>query len=814
MLRTSENVPGTEYCSPRRKFAVHIWRHKRLDTFLNKCQKPLLQLELKDGPFRRYLSSSSVSPERLLILALRCAVVDDQIIDNNHDYNNIEIDMKILHITPKSSQLNILEQYEIYKNTIAHPQYILNTQLQFNTHTLFDVMMRKAVRRVLDTKTETCKIGNNELHDFFTKNFSSPNAAKRNSYPCKITEVDQAVMDGIFDSEIYKEGIIRATCRIAVDTAPGPDKVLVRAVKDDEVSDRISKIATRMLQTGYIKYCCFICEWDSRDWKNHYIKNNWSIRDRMQLSCKNVLRVLLVEHAKVILPPLHIKLGLMKNFVKTPDNDSDAFRYLCNKFRELSYAKVKEGVFIDPQIRKIIADSHFQDLLGGTERDVWVAFRLLEYAIRKVQDNREGLELNGLHQLLVYADDVVVITEDVQNVHLLLEYRPHIDVSLTCEHDPKLQEYCCTLMCCRQYDIRWIMNTSTWKAQFFSTHVFTVFYIRDNQKFIISKWFAASATADKAGEVLDVNSVWNNIRDNIKIAAAQSISYYETKKKEPWFDEDCSIVVDRRKQAYDLVKREVLYNNLIEFGIPKKLVRLIKMCLSETYSRVRIGQFLSDAFPIHCGLKQSDALSPLPFNFALEYAIRKVQDNTEGLKLNGLLQILVNADDVNTLGENRQMIRENAEILVEASKATGLEVNPEKTKYMIMSRDQNILRNGTIKIGDLSFEEVEKFKYLGATVTNINYTREEIKRRIIMGNACYYSVEKLLSSSLVSKNLKVRIYKTVILPVVLYGCETWTLTLKEEQRLRVYLGLRGMKLQENGESYTTQSCTHCILHLT
>ncbi|KAJ4441278.1 hypothetical protein ANN_11132 [Periplaneta americana] len=123
-----------------------------------------------------------------------------------------------------------------------------------------------------------------------------------------------------------------------------------------------------------------------------------------------------------------------------------------------------------------------------------------------------------------------------------------------------------------------------------------------------------------------------------------------------------------------------------------------------------------------------------------------------------------------------------------ASKAIGLEVNPEKTKYMIMSRDKNIVRNGNIKIGDLCFEEVEKFKYLGATVTNINDTREEIKRRINMGNACYYSVEKLLSSSLLSKNLKVRIHKTVIglLPVFLYGCETWTLTLREEHRLRVF----------------------------
>ncbi|KAJ4432334.1 hypothetical protein ANN_20953 [Periplaneta americana] len=114
---------------------------------------------------------------------------------------------------------------------------------------------------------------------------------------------------------------------------------------------------------------------------------------------------------------------------------------------------------------------------------------------------------------------------------------------------------------------------------------------------------------------------------------------------------------------------------------------------------------------------------------------------------------------------------------------TGLE---ERQKYMIMSRDENIVRNGTIKIGNLSFEEVEKLKYLGATVTNINDTREEIKHRINMQNACYYSVEKILSSSLLSENLKVRIYKTVILPVVLYGCETWTLTSREKHRLRVF----------------------------
>jgi hypothetical protein len=78
------------------------------------------------------------------------------------------------------------------------------------------------------------------------------------------------------------------------------------------------------------------------------------------------------------------------------------------------------------------------------------------------------------------------------------------------------------------------------------------------------------------------------------------------------------------KKTYDSVSRDVLYNTLIEFGVPRKLMEIIKMCLNETYSRARIGKNLPDKFTMQNGLKQGDALSPLLFNFALEYDIRRV----------------------------------------------------------------------------------------------------------------------------------------------------------------------------------------------
>jgi hypothetical protein len=119
------------------------------------------------------------------------------------------------------------------------------------------------------------------------------------------------------------------------------------------------------------------------------------------------------------------------------------------------------------------------------------------------------------------------------------------------------------------------------------------------------------------------------------------------------------------------------------------------------------------------------------------------------------------------LGENIGTIKKNTGIPVDSSKDVGLEVTSERNKYMLLPRHQNAKQNHDMKIAHISYENVTQFKYLETAVLDQNLIQEEIKRRLKSGNACYRSVLNLFSSCLMTKNIKIRIHKTIILPVVL-----------------------------------------------
>ena len=127
-------------------------------------------------------------------------------------------------------------------------------------------------------------------------------------------------------------------------------------------------------QSGYTKYPCFICLWDSSTKKEHYIRKNWPMRATLKVGEKNVIQPPLVPRDKIILLPLRIKLARMKRFVKALDKKGDCFKHVIEKFPNISYDKIKAGIFDGPQIRKLINDKEFTNTMNILEKNAWLSF--------------------------------------------------------------------------------------------------------------------------------------------------------------------------------------------------------------------------------------------------------------------------------------------------------------------------------------------------------------------------------------------------------------------------------------------------------
>ncbi|KAL4104510.1 hypothetical protein QTP88_019805 [Uroleucon formosanum] len=190
---------------------------------------------------------------------------------------------------------------------------------------------------------------------------------------------------------------------------------------------------------------------------------------------------------------------------------------------------------------------------------------------------------------------------------------------------------------------------------------------------------------------------------------------------------------------------------------------------------------VSTSFECKTGLRQGDALSPVLFNLALEKVARSATD-TEEMDVIGTHTLLAYADDIIILGKSKLDVEERARKLINSSSSMGLVINENKTKYMVMTR--NAMTKSNLHVGDLTFEQVEDFKYLGVNINEKNNMHNEIRMRINAANRCYFTMREMFFSKILSRRTKERLYCTYMRPVVTYACETWSSTQGDEEKLQ------------------------------
>ncbi|GFX52023.1 reverse transcriptase domain-containing protein [Trichonephila clavipes] len=220
---------------------------------------------------------------------------------------------------------------------------------------------------------------------------------------------------------------------------------------------------------------------------------------------------------------------------------------------------------------------------------------------------------------------------------------------------------------------------------------------------------------------------------------------------------------------------------MTEFKIPKKLVNLTKATLKIVRCRIKIQKYLSEPFTTERDLRQGDSLACLLFNLVLEKCIQDSGLDQSGTLWNRSLQLLAYAEDIDIIGRSEKAMKEAFQALEISAINMGLTINEDKTKFMeTLPSSVNIT---SFCVNGHSFDRVSEFKYLRTFINDQNKVKAEINNRIKSANKCCFGLKKQLRSKFISGKTKLRLYKTLILPVLLYASETWTLNLENIRAL-------------------------------
>ena len=242
-----------------------------------------------------------------------------------------------------------------------------------------------------------------------------------------------------------------------------------------------------------------------------------------------------------------------------------------------------------------------------------------------------------------------------------------------------------------------------------------------------------------------------------------------------------NIFVDFNK-AFDSISRNKVIETLNYYEVPTKLIKLIASTLTNTTARIKINNTLSESFSMQSGVKQGDPLSATLFSLVIDFVLKQM--DMRGNITTKLKQCIAYADDAMITARTKQALEETFTKLKKQSKTFGLIINGSKTKYLKCGNHNTNTSN--LRINDIQIAQVNKFKYLGTTLNGNNSIEDEIKERIANGNRAYYANQSLIKSKFISKEAKIRIYKTIIRPVVTYACETWVLKDSTKQKLSIF----------------------------